>query len=516
MKTTLNYTQKTKEELISIVSTQDEIIAQHKKQILFLEEYIQAQKLRHFSNKSEKISSPQLHLFDEAALPKNPEKIAAEEAEITVASFTRKKAVGRKPLPKDLPRVQRIYDLTEAEKNCGCGSSLTYITDEKSEQLEYIPAKMFVIEHIKKKYACRECEETIITAKMPLQPIPRSIAGPGLLSHVLVSKFQDGLPLYRQEKILKRIEVDLPRATLSLWVLKCAELLKPLMKFMHNIILNYDVAFADETTCQVLKEPNKGVQSKKFMWLFLGGPPDKFCFYYQYHPSRAHEVALNFFDDFKGFLHCDGYPGYDALASKNLNVILLGCLYHVRRKFVEVTKLYPSKDGVAAHVIKLIAKISLVEENIKLLNPEEKKTLRHEQSEPILKELHEYLITNQVNIPPKSLLGKAVSYALNQWKKLLNHLQDGRLENSNNRAERGIKPFVMGRKAWLFANSVEGAHAAATIYSLVETCKHHQIEPYYWFKYVLQTIPSCKTLEEIEALLPFNIDRTLLDTRLEN
>jgi transposase len=508
-----NYNEKNKEELIQLLFEQDQKhqneISQHKKQILFLEEYIKVQQLRQFANKSEKLNPGQLQFFDEAKPVDNEEKILAAEEEIQVASFTRKKSPGRKSLPADLPRVPCIYDLSEAEKICACGCELTYIADEKSEQLEYVPAKIFVLQHIKKKYACKQCEETIKTAKMPTPPIPKSIAAAGLLSHILVSKFQDGLPLYRQEKILKRIGVDLPRATLCLWVLKCAALLKPLMKLLHDVILNYDVAYADETTCQVLKEPNKGVSSKKYMWLFAGGPPDQFAFYYQYDPSRSHDVALNFFDDFAGYLHCDGFSAYDAVAEKK-PITLVGCLYHARRKFMEIVKLAPNTDGVATHVIKLIAKLSTIEVEIKSLSAADKKAQREEKAKLILNELYDYLSSNQPHIPPKSLLGKAVSYTLNQWPKLLTYLQDGRLENSNNLAERAIKPFVIGRKAWLFADSVEGANAAAILYSFIETCKHHHIEAYDWLRYVLQAIPSCQTLAEFEALLPFNIDKKLL------
>jgi transposase len=455
MKTTTNYNNISKKELIKLLAAQEEkhrkeitqhteLISQHKKQILFLEEYIQAQNLRQFANKSEKFNPGQIQFFDEASPPKDEEKILATEEEIQVASFKRKKSPGRKPLPDDLPRVQKIYDLDEAEKICSCGCALTHITDEKSEQLEYIPAKIFVIQHVKKKYACKQCEETIKTAKMPIQPIPRSIAASGLLSHILVSKFEDGLPLYRQEKILRRIGIDLPRATLCLWVLKCAVLLKPLMKLLHDVILNYDIAYADETTCQVLKEPSKGVQSKKYMWLFAGGAPQQFAFYYQYHPSRSHDVALDFFEDFTGYLHCDGFSAYDALAKKR-PITLVGCLYHARRKFMEVVKLAPNKEGVASHVIKLIAKLSVIEDEIKLLSDTDKKIIREEKAKPVLDELHDFLLSNQPYVLPKSLLGQAIGYTLNQWPKLLTYLQDGRLENSNNRSERAIKPFVMGR-----------------------------------------------------------------------
>lgn len=348
----IDFKNKSKEELISLLTKQNDQIAMQNDQITeqndkiseqntkitelttqvnVLNEYIALAKQRQFGAKSEKLSANQLSFFDEAALPKNPEAILKAEEEIQVASFTRKKSPGRKALPCELPREFIVYDLSEEEKICSCGCQLTHICDEKSEQLELIPAKVYVIAHIRKKYACRNCEETIITAQYPKQPIPRSIAAPGMLSHVLVSKFQDHLPLYRQEQIFRRIGVDIPRATFSLWVIRCAELLNPLVKLLHQTILDYDVAYSDETTLQVLKEPSKPVKSKKYMWLFAGGHPDKFAFYYHYHPDRSNYVAKEFFDGFKGYLHCDGFPGYDSLAAKNDHIILSGCLYHARR-----------------------------------------------------------------------------------------------------------------------------------------------------------------------------------------
>jgi transposase len=503
MKIHTHFDKKTKEELLKIVS-------QQAMQIQFLEEQILAYRLRQFAAKSEKAHPNQLSLFDEAELPKSEEKLLSQEEEITVASYKRHNKVGRKALPPELLRIPRVYDLTEKEKVCACGCELTHIKDEKSEQLEIIPAKIYVIEHIRKKYACKACQISIKLANQPLAPIPRSIAASGLLSHVLVSKFQDHLPLHRQETILKRIGVDIPRATLSLWVIKCAALLFPLLKLMHDRILTYDIAYADETTTQVLKEPNKGVQSKKYMWLFAGGPPEEFVYCYRYHPSRSHEVAANFFEDFVGFVHCDGYPAYDSLVSKNPNITLVGCLYHARRKFVEVAKLMPNKEGVAVHVINSIAKLAYIEEEIKNLTLPEKQAARQNKAKPLLNNLHQYLINCQPNIPPKSLLGQSVSYTLNQWPKILNYLKDPRLDISNNLSERAIKPFVIGRKGWLFANSVDGANAAATIFSIIETCKYHTVEPYDYLRYVLNALPLCQTIDDYEKLLPYKIDKSLL------
>ena len=501
------YQEKSKEELIELLAIKDH-------EINALHEMIRLYRLRQFARKSEKLVPGQLSLFDEADLPQEAEikTIAQVEVEISIASYTRKKP-GRKPLPAHLPREQRIYDLEANEKICACGHELKHIKDEKSEQLEIIPAKIYVIEHIRRKYACKHCEETIKTASMPVQPIPRSIAGPGLLSHVIVSKFQDHLPLFRQEHMLRRIGIDLPRSTLCLWIIRSHELLKPMMDIIKHHIRRYDIAYSDETTVQVLKEPRKSIESKKYMWLFAGGPPDQFAYYYHYHHSRSHDVPLHFFEGYKGTIHCDGYAGYDALAAQSADIKLSACMYHARRQFVEIIKISKAKTGVAVTIVNYITRLSHIEEEIKELLPEKKCAIRLEKAKPILDEMYQYMMDTHPKTYPKSALGQAIAYTLNQWPKLLTYLEDGRLENNNNRSERAIKPFVIGRKGWLFADSVKGAEAAATLFSLVETCKHHQIEPYDWFRYVLQKIPLCRSSEEIAALLPFNIDRKLLGGR---
>jgi len=503
MKINTAYQEKSKEELLALLLEKDT-------QINSLTELVRIYRYRQFGNKSEKSSPEQISIFNEAEPPKKPEAIIKADESIHIAAHTRTKSPGRKALPENLPREKRIHDLSDAEKICACGEQLIHIKDETCEQLDIIPAKVYVIQHVKKKYACKHCEETIKTASMPAQPIPRSIASPGLLSHVLVSKFEDHLPLHRQEQMLRRIGIDIPRATLCLWVIRVAELFKPMMKLMHKTIIDYDVAYSDETTVQVLKDPNKGVNSKKYMWLFAGGAPNKFCFYYRYHHSRSHDVPLDFFDNYKGYIHCDGFPGYDTLAAKSTEIRLSGCLYHARRKFVEIIKVTQAKEGVAHDVLLMITKLAKIEEEIKLLTVNDKFNLRLEKAKPLLENLHAYLMAMQPRTLPKSPLGQAVSYTLNQWPKLLTYLEDGRLENNNNRSERAIKPFVIGRKGWLFADSVAGAEAAAIIFSLVETCKYHDIEAYDWFRYVLQRLPLCQSDAEVEALMPFNIDKQLL------
>lgn len=482
----------------------------HQQDLYIKQLYEQIHLLKHhrFGCRTEKYidDNPQGSLFDEATLPDNQQEIIEAEEEITVTSHKRKKRKkGRKALPKDLPRQQIVYELPESERVCACGCQLVHIGNECTEQLDIIPAKLYVIEHIQKKYACKHCKETIKTAKKTAQPIPKSIAAPGLLANVLTQKYQFHLPLYRQEQQLKAIGADIPRATLSHWVIQCGKLLQPLVNLLQDEILNYDVAYSDESTVQVLKENGKTAESTSYMWVFGGGPPKRFGYVYQYFPNRKHDIAVDYFIDFKGYLHCDGYQAYDKLAEKNTQAIQVGCWYHVRRKFVEAAKV-SKKPGLANWYIKQIQRLSKIEKFVaeNLHKAEEIKNYRHTHAKGVIEKIQEKLKEQINQVPPQSTLGKAIAYALNQWPKLLVYLTDGRLEISNNRIERAIRPFALGRKNWLFANSVQGAKAAANIYSLIETCKAHQVNPYDWLRDTLTKIPVCEKLEQFEALLPFN------------
>ena len=328
--------------------------------------YEEIRLLRHgkFGARSEKYvdDNPQGRLFDEAHPLEDPSEIEAAEATISVPAPIRKKP-GRKPLPKELPRIEVIHDLNDDEKKCTCGCALTCIGDERSEQLDIVPAKIQVWVHVHKKYACKGCQDTIKTAQKPKQPIPQSIATPGLLAYVLTQKFQFHLPLYRQEQMLHAIGVDIARATLSHWVIKCSELLQPLVNLLEDEVLEYDVAYADESTLQVLKEPDKGATSQSYMWCFAGGSPERFSVVYHYHPNRSHKKAVDFFEAYAGYLHCDGYQAYDTLCRVNKKVMQVGCWYPVRRKFVEATKV-SKKAGLAAYFIKQIRKLSQIEKVI--------------------------------------------------------------------------------------------------------------------------------------------------------
>ena len=474
----------------------------------------QLQLFRHarFGRSSEKlISSEQLSLqFDEAiAVPDSPELVEDQTETIT---YTRNKnKTGRKALPRSLPYIEKIHDLADSDKHCPCGCALTHIGDEVTEQLDVVPQMTFRIVHIRKKYACKDCEETIQLANLPKQPIDKSIAAPGLLAAVIDAKFNRHMPLYRQEAMFAESNLSVTRGTLSNWLIKSANLLVPLVKLMEADIQAYDIAYADETPLQVLKERNRLATQKSTMWLFIGGPPNKRAFVYQYHTTREAQVPLDFFRDFKGYLHADCYKAYITLG-KLETIYHVACWAHARRYFFDVAKT-TKKEGLAHQFLKLIGALYLIEREIKekTLGFAETFMFRLKNARPILVKLKTLLDESKLKVPPKSPIGKAIYYSLTHWEALNHYLYDGRLQIDNNLSERAIKPFVIGRKNWLFHGNEIGAHAGSILFSLIETCKQHQVDVFSWLKYVLSNIHNAQTLERLEKLLPYNIDRKLLD-----
>jgi len=460
-----------------------------------------------FGRRTEKFSPHQLNLFDEAA-PSEPDvtqDIQHADEEITIASHTRKKS-GRKPLPKHLPREQIVHDLRDEEKICACGHALHRIGEDISEKLEFIPAQVKVIQHVRCKYACRACEGAVIMAALPPQPIPKSIASPGLLSHVIVSKYEDHLPLYRQEQMLQRMGIEMARATLCFWVLKSAEVLRPLRDGLKEDIIIHTYTQADETPVQVLNEPDKPNTSKSYMWVYYGGTPDKKSIVYDYQPTRSGQAAANFLYGFKGVLQTDGYGGYNPFDSKP-DVIHIGCWAHCRRKFAEIIKVSKT-SGKAVVAVNYIRQLYAIEKEARENHGshEQRYHLRQQRAGPILLEFKSWLDETQHQVPPQSHIGKAIAYALNQWHLLIKYIDHGEVEIDTNRLENMIRPFALGRKNWLFMGSDKGAEAGAIIYSLLATCKANLIEPYAYLKYVLDQLPRCKTDAERKKLLPYAVD----------
>ena len=310
----------------------------------------------------------------------------------------------------------------------------------------------------------------------------------------------------RQEQILQDAGVDILRATTSSWVIKCSKLLQPLVNLLQDNIIGHDISYADETRIQVLKEQDRAPDKQSFMWAFSGGEKENFSIVLKYSKTRSHDVPLDFFgDDYTGYVHCDGYAGYDAMSKAN-NAILSGCMLHSRRKFVDAAKV-SKKSGLSAYAVKIFGKLAKIEKEIKAktLTQEQVKEYRLENSKPILDKFKIWLELKSKEVPDKFLIGQAIGYTIRQWPKLIRYLDDGRLEWSNNFSERIMKMFATGRKNWMFSNSVDGANASAIIYSVVLTCRHHNVDVFEYFRQVLKRIPSCETLEEFEALLPYNI-----------
>jgi transposase len=453
---------------------------EYETQINLLHEQIRHLRSKLFGRKTEKYiegGPEQIALFDEVEQAARSDEDQGS-GEIAVSAHKRKKR-GRKPLPDDLPRIEVVHDLPEEEKVCACGCRLTRIGEEVAEKLDYIPAKLQVIRHIRYKYACKGCQGVdsddgaVKIAPPPVQIIPKGIATAGLLAQILVSKFCDALPFYRQEKIFDRLGIEIPRATMANWAIKIFEQCRPLMELLRSEILSGPLVNIDETTVQVLKEPGRANTTQSYMWIFRGGPPDKPALVYQYHPSRGGEVPRDYLRGYKGYIQTDGYSAYDALGGQK-GIVHIGCWAHVRRKFHEVVQARQkhsrqnSKTGSGDLALKYIKKLYMIESVAKQqnLSADQIRSLRQEQATPILDEFKGWLEKRFVQTPPKGLLGKAIAYALHQWPRLIIYLEDGQLRPDNNLAENAIRPFVVGRKNWLFSGHPRGANASACLYSL--------------------------------------------------
>jgi transposase len=487
------------------------IIAQQNETIAYLEEKFRLAQHKQFGKSTEGYPG-QGELFNEVEeLAVDPE-IDAAEAEKESITYERKRPV-RKPLPKELPREVITHDLTDEDKSCDdCGHELHRMGEDKSEQLEFIPAQVKVIEHVRPKYSCRHCEQSSIKVgikqvPVPASPIPKSFATPSLLSQIITSKYQYGLPLYRQENLFKEYGIPLSRQTMSSWLIRCANLLKPLYDKLHQHLLQQKVIQADETTLKVIESD----KAKCYMWLYCTGtdsPENNYSdipniVLYDFHESRASQCAIDFLQGHSGYLQVDGYQGYESTQAT-----LAGCWAHARRKFKEADiaqgKGKP-KAGKATWAISHIKKLYRIEALIKDKSPAEKQAYRLEHTTPLLEEYKAWLDKSILQVPPKSALGKALAYSLNQWPKLTRYLEDGQLNIDNNRAERAIKPFVIGRKNWLFSNTATGAHASSILYSIVETAKANNLVPFDYLHHVLKVLSEPQDVESLNELLPWNV-----------
>ncbi|MEQ1545122.1 IS66 family transposase [Methyloglobulus sp.] len=473
---------------------------------------------KRFGAHSEKYIAEQADIFNEAEanaendsigendLPENDKPpFVIENSNLTKITANKP---GRKTLPAELPRIEIIHDLADDQKRCPEGHALKEIGTEISEQLDIIPAKVQVLRHIRKKYACPCCGNGVKIAPMPPQPIPKSNASPALLAFVVTGKFLDGLPLYLQTKQFDRIGVNLPRATLANWMIRCGELIQPLINLMQEQINGYPIQQIDETRVQVLKEPGKAASTQSYMWIQRGGPPEQRIILFTYAPSRSQTIAEQLLQGYQGYLQTDGYAAYANVCTK-YGLRQLGCWAHVRRKFDEALKAQgenPLKaNSIASYALATIQKLYRIESEIKHLSSEQKRVIRQESALPVLNEMRIWLDHVLTQITPSSLTGTALSYLAKQWSTLTVYCEDGRLEIDNNSVERAIRPFVIGRNNWLFTDTVNGAKASANLYSLIETAKLNGLEPYQYLCHVFAALPKAQTIDDIDQLLRWQI-----------
>jgi transposase len=468
-------------------------------------------KARLFGPKSEKLAAEdiaQMRLFNEAevsaAEPQPHEQLQK------VSEHSRRHPV-RRPLPESLPREEVLIDIPEADKQCACGHQLVQIGVEPSEKLDVIPPRMRVIRTLRPKYVCHHCEgsgdeerRAVRIAPMPPTLIPKGIAAPGLLAYIVTAKFCDALPLYRQEKQFLRYGIELPRQTMADWMIAVAKACTPVMDALEKHIRSGPILNVDETTVEVLGEAGRANTTKSYMWVARGGPaggPEVVL--YRYAPSRGAEVARQIIGDFNGYLQTDGYDAYDVVASERPELVHVGCLAHVRRDFFDAKK-NSKKAGSADEALAMIDRLYAMERRRgDYKDVQQFAAARKAEVQPVLEKLHAWLLRKQTQVLPGSLLGEAVNYALGQWPKLLRYLEHPDLTPDNNACEQAIRPFVIGRKNWMFAGSPRGADASAALYTLIETAKANGLEPYWYLRRLFEKLPSVKTPEDLLPLLPF-------------
>jgi transposase len=468
-----------------------------------------------FAAKSEARANPaqrDLFINEAEALAPDAQPVAEEstpDTAIVVATHNRKKR-GRKPLDPYLPREIVRHELPESERICAQdGHTLVEIGAEISEQLDIIPQQVRVIQHQRIKYACPCCDDSIRVTPVPARIIPKGLLTEAALAWVITAKYQDALPLYRQAALLSRFGGDLSRSTLAASVVRVGHAVQPLINLLRDRLLEADVIHGDETVVQVLKEAGRAAQTKSYLWAQTtnSGPPIRL---FSYTPGRGSRHAQPLYDGIKSsaVLRSDGYEVYNALAAAH-GVIHLGCWAHARRYFVEAEAAIPKPargpEQLATRFIAVIGRLYAIEALAKEVNAEQRLQVRQTQSRAVLADIESLLSEHLHRVLPGSLLGKALHYLSAQWPKLIRFVENGRWPVDNNACENAIRPFVIGRRNWLFSDTVGGAQASANLYSLIETCKANRVEPYGYLMAVFRQLPLAKTADDFEALLPWKL-----------
>jgi len=481
-------------------------IKQQISRIEHLEALLRRMNQQRFGSSSEKHpGQAELHLFNEAELVALAEVVEEPPSDDVVAVPGYQRKVSRQ-LPKDLPRVEQIYELNDEQRQCDCGDVLQLMGHDTSEQLAVIPQQYYVIVHKQCKYSCPCGLGGVATAPKPKAPIPGSQASPQLIAHIMSAKYHDGLPLYRQEKMAKREGLDLPRAKQARWVIQGSKVLQPVWNILEDTLFSYDITAADETGIQVLKEPDRAPNNKSWLWLRRGGPPDKPVVLVDYSSSRAGRVAAHLLEQTQGYLICDAYAGYKPVVKEN-GLTLVLCNDHARRKFSDAIKSTGKKDKrwVATKALNYYKLLYQVERSSQKYSSEQRQQYRADKANPIWVQFLAWAQEVQQRGVAHKDTREALGYLLNHQAGLQTYLEDGRLPISNIKTEHVAKTIAVARKNFLFADTPAGADASARVYSLLETAKANGHHPQRYLSILLNELPNVTSIEQIEALLPWQI-----------
>jgi len=473
-----------------------------------------------YGRKSEKMPSPdpnQKLLFDsfDSGKKETPEEFKNDDF-IVIDEHKRLKK-GRRQIPKEMPRKENIIKLPEAETICEfCEEKMTLIGYEDSKELDFIQAVIELLVNKREKFVCKnsecECNKESGKANIKVAPsapkiVPKSILSNNFLAYIAVSKFEDANPFYRLEKMTSRYGFSIPRSTMCSLIIKAAHNMEAFMKLLWNKLLESPFLGIDETHVQVIEEQGKPPGSKSYMWVFRGGTPENPIVYFRYSPSRGAELISNLLSDFQGKIQSDGYNVYSSFAEKK-ELVHYCCWAHVRREFHKILKVSKGHEG-ANWALKKIRDLYRVEKQGKKekLPSEKLSLLRVEKSLPILNELKNYLDEKKLIVPEGSDFGNAINYTLRRWNELIGYVYDGMIPIDNNLVENAIRPFVVGRKNWMFNYNGNGALAAAVFYTIVETAKAYRLDPFSYMCLLFNELPKLP-VERYHELLPMNVDRS--------
>lgn len=451
-----------------------------------------------YGRRADWVDPNQLTLFAAEQL-QSTQELQEDEFAKTAEQKEKKPREGHpsRQIPNNLPREKCEHTIDDVEKlTCPkCQNLRKKVSEKVDYQLEYRPASVYVKENVRAVYACSDCEGEVIEAQKPSAPITRGLAGPRLLAFVITSKYSEHLPLYRQEQILERNGLKINRSTLCEWLSQTVLVLQPLFEIMKSRVLSGEIISTDDTILPVIdKSLHKARKSRA--WTYVGDKNNPYNVFH-YTESRKRDGPLEFLKDYKGYLQADAFTGYDCVYASG-DVIEVACWAHARRKFVEASERSPKSALPAVAMIKVLYEI---EEEAKEATTEKRYLLRQEKSIPQLKKIKEWLDNQKTHVLPKSLTAQAINYALAQWTALNRYTENGDLEIDNNKSERAVKPIAIGRKNWMFAGNNNAGHTAAILYSFIDTCKRHKIDPWAYLNDVLTCINDLK-MTDLHTLLP--------------